>query len=316
MGIRGIIVHLLLFSSGLILRKLGIPGGQVIILLSGLSLFSRLFYTGIKKAIFLPVVGNGWTTAPELLLSFAFFFLLLRHQYWFPGNAFAWLSLLCLLISTCFLLFGRKAGNSFSFPPSYYFTRGYRILLVFIWVLLIPSLVMSPREFHNFFRATTYEEYVRQSHDEDESDIADALIEKYKCTSPACMEKADTLFKRALEKDRNKENEEALRLYNLSIDLDPDNAEAYYRRGLIKFFRLDINESTAWSAVKDYSRSLKLRPGAAAVLYHRGVAFSYLGQKTRACDDLHAAVVLDNTLPVSYLIKKNCPAEGTRVPVH
>ena len=72
--------------------------------------------------------------------------------------------------------------------------------------------------------------------------------------------------------------------FDKAIELDPKNAEAYYKRGNSKY-RLGKDEE----AIKDYDKAIELNPQYAEAYYYRGHAkFLFgkiLGEKEDAIED-------------------------------
>src|SRR5437867_8621434 len=84
-------------------------------------------------------------------------------------------------------------------------------LLLIIALVSLSSAIFNPREFHNFYHSTTYEEFIRSKYSELQSPIADYYIDKYKNVD---KEKSDLFLTKAISADSSNENEKALRLYN------------------------------------------------------------------------------------------------------
>ena len=159
--------------------------------------------------------------------------------------------------------------------------------------ILITSVIFNPREFHNFYRSTTYEEYIRSRYPEQSGRVADLFIDKYKIIE---KEKSENIFKEAVASESIGDYENALELYNKCIDLNPDNAIAYYRRGLLKLTRLELSLFIANSAIIDFNRSLRLDSKYTVAYFHRGLAFGYLGLRGESFLDMKKVWAMDSTL--------------------
>ncbi len=308
-----VFLPLLAFSLGLALRKLGLPFGSGLILLSGIWLTFSCFLTGFKRTR-TEFQGSKSIRVPvELPLGLCLFLLLFRQQYWLYGPALTWISASIFLIIILYRLlradnYFRRVTISRSSWPIWISAYFYLIL----GLLIITGISMNPRVFHNFFRSSTYEEYLRRQYPTITIEEANSLIEKYRDKSEAAIVKSDSLFQMALRSESEKKIDDALKKFNRAIDLNPDYAEAYFHRGYFKLHFLELNNDLAFSAMIDFSESIRLRPGHALSYYQRGVTLAYLDKKKRVCEDMHKAYSLDSSLDVDPFIRKYCIADSTR----
>jgi len=75
--------------------------------------------------------------------------------------------------------------------------------------------------------------------------------------------------------------------YNKPIELSPDNADAYYKRGN------DYGEMGEYSkAIADYNKVIELRPNHLSAYYNRGCAYSEIGEYGKAIADYNKAIEL------------------------
>jgi len=75
--------------------------------------------------------------------------------------------------------------------------------------------------------------------------------------------------------------------YNKPIELSPDNADAYYKRGN------DYGEMGEYSkAIADYNKVIELRPNHLSAYYNRGLAYRKKGEVPRAVSDLEKFIGL------------------------
>ncbi len=81
-----------------------------------------------------------------------------------------------------------------------------------------------------------------------------------------------------------------LQALDQALDLDPDNAALYARRGEARARMGNLSE-----AVGDYNRSLDLDPSQGVVYNHRGIAHAGLGLYGMALDDLDWSIALDSS---------------------
>jgi tetratricopeptide (TPR) repeat protein len=171
------------------------------------------------------------------------------------------------------------------------------------FAVLFPVVALTnPRTFHNIFNGTTYEEYVRTRYPLDEGT---ELVNKYKPASENSRKCADEYFQSAEQSEKNRSYSEALREYNKSIDLNPDNAKPIYKRGLLKLTKLEIDRETAQSAYNDFTRAIQLDSTLAVAYYHRAVVYNYLYKKDRlpAQKDYRKAQELDTSFNNDKIIK-------------
>ncbi len=96
-------------------------------------------------------------------------------------------------------------------------------------------------------------------------------------------------FAKGNEFSFRKEYERALSFYDAAVKLDPQLAEAYNNRGIVKYELGQFSE-----AVKDYTQALKLKSNYADALNNRGNAYAVLEQFQNAEKDLRAALKLND----------------------
>ena len=80
----------------------------------------------------------------------------------------------------------------------------------------------------------------------------------------------------------------AIECYNKAIALDPEDAEAFYNRGLAydKKGEFDL-------AIQDFDQAIALNPEDAKAFYNRGVAYNKKGEFDRAIEDFNQAIALN-----------------------
>ena len=83
--------------------------------------------------------------------------------------------------------------------------------------------------------------------------------------------------------------------FNKAIEIQPDLALAYYRRGIAKF-ELKDNQG----ALSDYNSAIKLNYSA---YYNRGVANFNLNQRKNACSDWKRARELGDIDAIDFISK-------------
>jgi tetratricopeptide (TPR) repeat protein len=121
------------------------------------------------------------------------------------------------------------------------------------------------------------------------------------------------LAKQALALSRQFKNEEAIKLYDKAIALNPTVPKAYFNRGVCKSSSFDFE-----GAIKDYDKAIELNPEYMEAYGNRGSAkintFTSKGnleptpeQTESACDDFHKAVSLgDKTIATEDMIYLYC----------
>lgn len=80
----------------------------------------------------------------------------------------------------------------------------------------------------------------------------------------------------------------AIEDYNKVIDMNPDNVEAYYNRGVTYHHKGDYDR-----AIEDYTKTIQLKPDYTNAYYNRGLSFDNKGASDRAIDDFTRVIQLD-----------------------
>lgn len=135
-------------------------------------------------------------------------------------------------------------------------------------------------------------------------------------------QQVETLFEQALEKANQGDFQGSVDGFTEVLRQDPQNADAYYNRGLIRgryledlegaladlnqTLRLKPNQADAYNnrgivkrsmgnnqaAIADYTQSIKVDPRNALAYYNRGRAYTSLGEKRKAIADFQSAARL------------------------
>lgn len=129
--------------------------------------------------------------------------------------------------------------------------------------------------------------------------------------------------KKALELSREFNYEEAIKMYDKAIEVNPTVAQAYFNRGACKGNNFDFE-----GAIEDYNKAIEINPQFMEAFGNRGNAkinmYTSKGtlhptpeQTASACEDLNKAKELgDNTIGTEDMIylhcKKNKPKKKTK----
>ena len=263
----------------LIARKLGIPfSGSLLTFAALLLAFSVIQTRFLASSIIVRI-----SLALFILLSIALL------QYWI--QLFAW----SYILTIAWLLFSPIALKDFRN------TLPGIIIWLMVSFIFISSVLLNPRHFHNFYRNSTYEQFIRARYTETNGIIADLFIDRYK--SPDSI-KAEFYYKLALKAEADGDYSKEIRLLNRSIDYNPDDAFAYHKRGIVKLHYLDLNYDVAYSAIKDFSRAIRLKPDFTLAYFHRAVALGYVHNYQRSFLDTRFVWYADSTLSESDFISK------------
>jgi tetratricopeptide (TPR) repeat protein len=285
-------IWFLFFLFAIILKKTGFGLSSLILTVATLSLclhnlFRKDFHISFLNRI-------------QLLLIVLFSFALI--QYLFPIELVA---IPFLVLWIIFSLISIKAIRKNIFGLLQWSICG---------LIILSAVIFNPREFHNFYRSSKYEEYIRSQYPANQGIVADYFIDKYKKPD---KESADKYLQSAINFDTSDDKEHALEMFNKSIDANPDNAEATYKRGLFKLTRLDLDAEIAYSAIKDFDRALRLDSTITMAHFHRGLAYGYIGNKGRSFVDMKKVWYADSTLTDEQFLKKyGSSKKSFSVPFH
>lgn len=97
-----------------------------------------------------------------------------------------------------------------------------------------------------------------------------------------------------------KNYESAIKLYNESIELNPNNIFAYNNRG--RSYRA-LNQYEL--AIQDFNKAIQLNPNDALAYFNRGCAYDNLGKYEQAVQDYSKAVQLNPNSPGAYINRGN-----------
>jgi hypothetical protein len=275
-------IILILFVSALIFRKTGMGFSHVLLMITAMLLVISL----------IPGIFRNRETRLLNIILVSFTILAMMEQFHVIESRTAMI--------ICFICFIIWAITSYRKISANIFILMHGILICF---LLGTAALMNPRQHHNFYRQNTYESFIRARYSEGLTSLADLYVDRYKSTDAG---KAHFYLQRALLADSLSEDENASYLYDKSIDYDPDNSYAYYRRGFFKLTHLELDNELAYSAIKDFNRAISLKPEMSKAYFHRGVALMYLDKKARACLDFVKAKELDGSLDLKEFIEKTC----------
>lgn len=292
MNRRTLFIAILFFALSILLRKAGFGFSTMLVNISAIYLCVALIRVN-------PV---GESKSRAILTSLFVIFTVYQLNYYSINN---WiLSLPVFILWIVFIVTG------FSFLK----TLNGLISGIIITLVLSTSLFMSKRQFHNFYRNTTYEEFIMSKYPAHMGQVADVFINKL----PVVDEKgARDLLELAKRSDSLNDKEKALYFYNKSIDMNPYNPKAYHDRGFFKLTRMDINPETAESALKDFNRAIRMDSDYTDAFFHRSLTYGYLGKKGHAWLDRMKIWNKDSLLAEEkFMLKYGMSKKDFPVPFH
>lgn len=302
---RTIYFFWLLFLFGLILRKTGISAASLLIVWSGITLVFLISIPDVMKWVNVKKGTAGRFYPPAgLLLGLIYLLLIAEHSYWIDFQIPSFVLLIILAgLSTGIYLQLTSQWDSAKHSLS---KKDILLLVLSAWLLLIPFILLDSRKVHNLFRHTPYEAYLRKTHCEDQREKVDRLLKANQEEDEAAISKAELYFNSAIAAEKEGDYRKALHYLNLSIDLKPFEYSYYYKRGLLRLFRLDINNDVVFDAVKDFSETIFLNDTLSEAYFHRGIALGYLDKKSRACRDMEQAKSLNPSLDIREYQDRYC----------
>lgn len=93
----------------------------------------------------------------------------------------------------------------------------------------------------------------------------------------------------------------ALKDYDKAIDLNPNESDAYFNRGIIKD---DMGKKE--DALKDYDIAIKLNPNDYGAYFNHGIILYNLGEKEDAIKDFSKAIELNPNFTLAYEYRADC----------
>jgi tetratricopeptide (TPR) repeat protein len=109
------------------------------------------------------------------------------------------------------------------------------------------------------------------------------------------MELSDVYMNAGIQKDNDEDFEGAINDYTRAIELKPDCAEAYDKRGMayVKTFKFE-------KAIRDFNKAIKIQPVYAEAFNHRGVANYCIREYGLALRDYTLAIQADPEYAKAY----------------
>jgi serine/threonine-protein kinase len=115
-------------------------------------------------------------------------------------------------------------------------------------------------------------------------------------TGDPALPESEALFQEGQAQVSNGKPQDAIASFTRVIQLEPENAKAYYLRGNV---RMTLGDHQ--NAIKDYNEAIRLNPDLTVAYVNRGSARADLGDDQAAIADYTRAIELDKTLAASYL---------------
>ncbi|NEU76135.1 tetratricopeptide repeat protein [Hassallia byssoidea VB512170] len=94
---------------------------------------------------------------------------------------------------------------------------------------------------------------------------------------------------------QKREYEAAIKNYNAALQLNPHDAEVYYKRGLARYYLVDDEK-----AIQDYNQAIKINPKYAKAYNQLGLARYELGDYEQAIEDYTQAIRINPFDAVAY----------------
>ncbi|MCX6159083.1 MAG: tetratricopeptide repeat protein [Ignavibacteriae bacterium] len=114
--------------------------------------------------------------------------------------------------------------------------------------------------------------------------------------STAYTQTADEYIKQGFEKvnieyARTENYKAAYDLFTKAIEMESNNAKAYYNRGLADYYIINGENSIYpygyyGNPISDFSKAIELNPKYAKAYYNRGIAYKYMKEYLKAIDNL------------------------------
>jgi hypothetical protein len=95
---------------------------------------------------------------------------------------------------------------------------------------------------------------------------------------------------------KNREFDQAISLFNKSLEINPKYAEAYETRGMVYSSREQYDE-----AIADFNKALEIDPRLAEVYFSRGRAYYFKGEYGKSWEDVKKALDLGYKIPAEFL---------------
>ena len=173
-----IMLPLLGFTVSLVFRKLGWPFGPALVIMSGIWLCIYCLWAGIRINRSSCKSEHLWVFSDVLLYGVCFALILFQQQYWVHGPGLSKIAAVIFIAGIVHKYFdtGPNSKNHWQNRMTV-FARTYFTILISL--LLITGIFFNPKSFHNFYRVTTYEEFVRSRYPRISMEEAVELLTTY-----------------------------------------------------------------------------------------------------------------------------------------
>ena len=169
--------------------------------------------------------------------------------------------------------------------------------------LVSVSVFTNQRQFHVFFKGSTFESFVRKIYPESE---AQKMLEQNQCNNLSCLRMADEYLVAGIKNDSLQKWDEAFEDYNKAIDYNIHFAEAYCRRASNRMLHKEVDAEITMAAIRDCDIAISLDSTMVMAYVRRGFAHYNAKHLENACADLKKAKQLDSTLSIDKYIKYSC----------
>lgn len=283
MPLRHAFLIALIFLAGVFMKKAGWAVGSMSMYLAAvLTLLAGLRYVIKYK--------DGSRIIPPALASLFMITAAFQLQYRFrPDVADGWICFIALMLCIGLLRMKKPASS-------------IALTAIPLTTIIIAGF-SDMRTYHDIFHSRPFEAFIRSKYTFTERTIADSIVSRYTLVN---KDKAVELMTEAkqMEKERM---ENALLIFDRSIDADPFNSTHYDLRGYYKLSTFSIErKENLYDALKDFQRAVDLDSTNGQAQFHRAQVYGLLGRGKLACEGFKKAKSIDPELNTETFEKRYC----------